>query len=279
MPLAAKIIFFFTNRFNWIVYLVAQRYFNPFTMKINHALRCTMLLVFFGNLVMAQGDTQPGLYEDLRNLYMDQKYEKLISKAAHYVENEKTRKDAAPYLYLSKAYFEISQNEEYAEKFPQDRAFRNALKWASKYRRRDVEGRLYRENDFYFNALKKAALAEAASYLSEQKFSQAKRYYDAICDFDPDNAGAWLMLGSCEIQMRATQEAKLSFLEAGKRMQSLGSVELSSTDQNLLRKGVLTYAEILINNNMGDSAQATLKLAEPILEGDAEFDMYFKKVD
>ena len=97
-------------------------------------------------------------FEDLRILYMDEKYEKLIGKATGYVENDKTRKNPAPYLYLSKAYFEISQIEKYNEDYPPEKAFRNAMKWASKYRRKDKEGILYYENDMYFQELKKMAV-------------------------------------------------------------------------------------------------------------------------
>ena len=52
----------------------------------------------------AQGD-----YEDLLVLYVDEDYEKCISKAERYTERDQTRRDALPFLFLSMCYFEISK--------------------------------------------------------------------------------------------------------------------------------------------------------------------------
>ncbi len=218
-------------------------------------------------------------FDDLRVLYMDQKYEKLISKAENYVESDKTRKSADPYLYLSKAYYEMSRLEEFNEKYPPDKAFRDAMKWASKYRRKDPEGALFDENDFYFNELKKSAMEEAGGLMSDQKYSRAKRFYDGICDFDPNDAGAWLMLGYCQMQIRAMQEAKLAYIEAGKVLHTRPMDNLNSTERTLLREGTINYAEYLMNESMRDSARVLVNLVKPALEGDSEYDALAGRVN
>ncbi len=214
-------------------------------------------------------------FEDLRILYMDEKYEKLISKGTSYAENDKTRKSPEPYLYLSKAYFEISQLEKYNEDYPPEKAFRNAMKWAAKYRRKDKEGVLYRENDMYFQELKKSAMNEAAGLMSDEKYSRAKRYYDGICDFDPEDAGAWLMLGYCQLKIRNVTEAKMNYKQAGVVLNTRDMTSLTSTERNLLLEGVLNYSEYLTSEGMRDSARTTLELAHPALEGDSEFLMHY----
>lgn len=244
-------------------------------MKLNIQIICTAAFIFVAGFAKAQEDE----FEDLRILYMDQKYEKLISKAEAYVDKDKTRKSPEPYLYLSKAYFEMSQLEEYNEDYPPDKAFRDALKWASKYRRKDKEGEIYDENDFYFQELKKSAIEEAGGLMSDQKYSRAKRYYDGITDFDPNDAGAWLMLGYCQMQMRSMQEAKLTFVEAGKVLNSANMDKLNSTERKLLLDGVINYSDYLIQEGMKDSARTTLDLAKPALDGDSEYEMYLDKVN
>ena len=244
-------------------------------MKLNIQIVCLAVFVFAAGFAKAQEDE----FEDLRILYMDQKYEKLISKAESYVDKDKTRKSPEPYLYLSKAYFEMSQLEEYNEDYPPDKAFRDALKWASKYRRKDKEGEIYDENDFYFQELKKSAIEEAGGLMSDQKYSRAKRYYDGITDFDPNDAGAWLMLGYCQMQMRSMQEAKLTFQEAGKVLNTANMDKLNSTERKLLLDGVINYSDYLIQEGMKDSARTTLDLAKPALDGDSEYEMYLKKVN
>ncbi len=218
-------------------------------------------------------------FDDLRVLYMDEKYEKLISKAERYADDDDLRKSPEPYLYLSKAYYEISQLEEYNEKYPPEKAFRNALKWAAKYRRKDPEGALFEENDLYFTELKKSAITEAGGLMSDQKYSRAKRYYDSICDFDPEDAGAWMMLGYCKVEMRNVREADMDFKEAGKVLHTRDMASLNSTERKLLREGVLTYSDYLVEQGKKDSARTTLDLAKPTLEGDAEFMMYYNKLN
>lgn len=244
-------------------------------MKVNIQIVIAAVFVFVAGFAKAQEDE----FADLRILYMDQKYEKLISKAEGYVAKDKTRKSPEPYLYLSKAYFEMSQLDEYAEKYPPDKSFRDALKWASKYRRKDKEGNIYDDNDFYFNELKKSAIEEAGGLMSDQKYSRAKRYYDGITDFDPTDAGAWLMLGYCQLQMRSMQEAKLTYQEAGKAMYTANLEKLNSTERKLLLNGVINYADYLIEEGMKDSARTTLDLARPALDGDSEFEMYLQRVN
>ena len=243
-------------------------------MKFKIQIVIAAAFVFVAGFAKAQEDE----FSDLRILYMDQKYEKLISKAESYVEKDKTRKSPEPYLYLSKAYFEMSQSEEFADKYPPDKAFRDALKWASKYRRKDKEGEIYDENDFFFNELKRSAIEEAGGLMSDQKYSRAKRYYDGITDFDPNDAGAWLMLGYCQMQMRSMQEAKITFVEAGKVLRTANMDKLNSTERKLLLNGVINYSDYLIEEGMKDSARTTLDLAKPALDGDSEYEMYLKKV-
>jgi hypothetical protein len=234
-----------------------------------------MGLLLLAGKISAQDDSE---FEDLRNLYMDEKYEKLIAKGEKYVADDDTRKNADPYLYISKAYYEISRLEQYNEDYPPEKAFANALKWASKYRKKDPEGALFAENDLYFRELKETAMQEAAGFMSDGKYSRAKRYYDAICKFDPEDPGAWLMLGYSQIQMKSMTESKLAFKEAGNVLHSIDVTRLNSVERKLLLLGTMNYSEYLVEESMRDSARATLNLAAPALEGDAEFDQMVKRV-
>ncbi len=227
-----------------------------------------ILALGFAQASFAQED-----FEDLRILYMDGDYEKLIKKAERYTDKDDTRKSADPYLYLSKAYYEISKSEEFNEDYPPDKAFRDALKWAKKYRRKDAEGALFAENDLYFRELKESALREAAGQMAEEKYSRARRYYDAISDFDPEDPGAWLMLAYCQMKERNVRESEMSYTEAGRVMHAIDMSKLNSVERRLLLEGVLNYSDYLVSEGKKDSARTTLNLAAVALEGDNEFDM------
>ncbi len=243
-------------------------------MDLNKRISILIALICMSLLCNAQKDE---LFEDLRNLYMDEKYEKLITKGEKYLANDDTRKDPTPYLYLSKAYYEISLQEEYAKDYPPEKAFTSSLKWASKYRKKDPDGTLFRENELFFDELKKAAMGEAAGLMSDQKYSRAKRYYDAICKFDPEDIGARFMLGYCLHQMKAAMEASIALKEAGRLMHTVNMEGLSSGDKKILREGVVRYSDYLLEAGMRDSARVTLQLAEAVLAGDSEYDMLVRR--
>ena len=241
-------------------------------------IRFSLILFCLAFLSFSLSAQDEGEFEDLRILYMDGKYEKLLGKAERYTDKDDTRKDPTPYLYLSKAYFEMSRLEEYAEDYPPEKCFRNSLKWASKYRRKDKDGSLFAEHDLYFRELKESAIIEAGGLMSDQKYSRAKRYYDAICDFDPEDPGAWLMLGYCKVQIRNVREAQIDFEKAGEVLHTRDLSTLNSVERKLLREGVFTYSDYLVEQSMRDSARTTLELVKPVLEGDNEFDMKYSKL-
>jgi hypothetical protein len=227
------------------------------------------------NPVQAQKDED---YEDLRKLYMDEKYEKLISKGEKYLGDSDTRKEPEPYMFLSKAYYEISRMEDMHEDFPPDKAFANSLKWATKYRKKDPEGVLYLENEIFFEELKKSALEEAAGFNADQKFSRAKRFYDSITKFDPNDAGAWLLLGLTQIEMRSMMEASMSFKQAGVVLHAIDVGAVNAQDRKTLMWGGIDYGQYLINEGQKDSARTTLDLLAPALQGDNQFDALYRKV-
>jgi len=238
-----------------------------------------LLLSIFTMSFSFCGFSQDEEFEDLRILYMDGEYEKLIKKSERYTDKDDTRKSAQPYLFLSKAYYEISMDEKYHEDYRPDRAFRDALKWAKRYRRYDPEGALFEENDLYFRELKESAFRSAAAQMAEEKYSRARRFYDAIADFDPEDPGAWLMLGYCQTQERNVREAELSFAEAGKVMTNRDLTTLNSVEKDIFLQGVLQYSDYLLKESMRDSARTTMQMAVPALEGDPEFDTAYQKLN
>jgi len=77
-------------------------------------------------------------FDKLVFLYIDGKYVKCANLGLKYTEDDKLRRDPIPYLYVSMSMFEISRIEALSEKHPN--AFKNSLKYAYKYRKKDKNG-------------------------------------------------------------------------------------------------------------------------------------------
>lgn len=215
-------------------------------------------------------------FDDLLILYVDEKYEKLISKAEGYTENDNYRKNPEPYLYLAKAYYEMSIKEEYAEDYP--KAFRTALKYAAKYRKKDKDLALWAENENFFEALRETSMEEAEMYLSEQDYSKASRVYDGIVEFDPEDIGAQFLYGYTLFKMNRQGEADVAIKEGSRLMSERDISDLDEVQLNLHRNGLIYYSEYLYENGRADSARVVMKLGNPYFKEDNEFRLMYEDV-
>ncbi len=253
------------------------------------ALITLLLLLVSGFVTHAQREElKYKEYEDLLILYMDEKYEKIISKC----EGgglfpgiiEKERKQPMPYLYLSKAYYEISKMEEYKNHEDYRRAFKEAMKYAGRFVDKDERQEMIGDHQRYLSNLRKDAF-EKAQVLYEQaqyeprNYRMARYYYDKVADFSPKDPSPLYMSGLTEIKQGIGRQAERTFQEAGKKLNALGAIdELQDEQQELLTFFFREYSEHLMDEGMQDSAKATLELGYPLLEKDEEFMKEYQKV-
>ena len=230
------------------------------------------LVATFGirNSATAQDKPQKNPWDDLLILYVDEKYDKLLTKAESYTNADKTTKEPMPYLYASKAYYEMSKNEKYAKDYPPEKALKAALKYAAKYRKKDKEGQYFDDNKDYFDELKEVTLEEAENLVMKEDWIKAKRNYDAITDFDPADAGAWMLLGYVNLKQNIT-EGKLNIKKSAELFRSLDFKSLSYIDKRCVKFGLINYAQFLKTKGLADSARTTLNLGLPYLKDDKEY--------
>lgn len=221
--------------------------------------------------------TQAQEFEDLLNLYIDEKYEKLTQKAYNYTQNDKYRKNPIPYIYCSMGYYEMSKDMSYMEDYP--RAQNDALKYAIKFRKKDKKLEHWDDHQDYISELRTTVLEDAENQLGTEKtIKKAHKIYRYLTDLDPSDGAAWLMRGYCEARMRMVTEAgKHVNKKAGTIILGLNKIEdLHEEQQNLMKFGLITYSGYLLDNGMTDSAKTVIDLGFKWFEED---DAYKKKYD
>lgn len=150
--------------------------------------------------------------DELKVLIADEKHTKCADKAEKYME-KKHKDDPVVYIYASIACLRISQNTELREEFP--KAFKDALKYAAKYRRKDENGSVYNQYISHFEEMKKIITEEVENYLLEDDKAKMYKAYkksaslvEKITDMDPNDRGALLLLGILEIGAKNSSEGK-----------------------------------------------------------------------
>lgn len=218
-------------------------------------------------------------YDDLLILYVDGNYEKLISKAEKYTDDSDTRRDPRPFLYISMAYFEISKNEELSEDYP--KAFRDALKYASKFSKKDKENEYFREHRDYLDELRSEAMREADLFMADNDvrgMSQAARIYKYLVDIDPNDVGSVMMYSAVLYKINRRGEADLLMRELGPKLTDIDFDDMSPDQQEMLKFGMIHYSNYLKDQGMADSARVTMNLGHPYFKDDNEFRLSYEEI-
>ena len=208
-------------------------------------------------------------YEDLWVLYIDEDYEKLEKKAVSLTENDKTRKEAMPYLFAAMANYEMSKDEKYAEAYP--KAFKDACKYAARWRKKDKEGVYVYDNKDFISELRESAMEEAEGYLEDGSYSKAKSYYKYMTEFGPEDPGSWLVY--------ALVQKKLN--DFGGNQESLGLFEetmanvskLDKVSMRLLKYALIRYSEDLYREGKKSDAKAMMSKGKDHFADDKEFNV------
>jgi hypothetical protein len=203
-----------------------------------------------------------GMDFKLEKLYNEEKWEDLGHKALTMTEDDKYKKDPEPFLYLSMAFFKISQSDDAKLKTEYPKALADAVKYATKFRSKDKDGVWYNDNKDYFDELKKTAIAEALPFVDDDK-----KRRNAITSFKnlskavPEDYNILFYKGVLETMARNEAEADRNIIDA---MSGLAKsyadpkYKPSKASAHLLEDGMTRWADILIQKSFADSARKTL---------------------
>ncbi len=215
----------------------------------------------------AQTDNE---YDDLLELFVDEKYERLLYKAEDYTLKDKTKKDPLPYLYLSMAFYELSKLEEKQEEFP--KAFKNALKYAGKFVKKDKKMNYVTDSEDYFADLRKDAMEEAENQMINEKWTKAKGSYKYLVNLDPKDPGAKLYMAFATFKMRSVREATTMMDEAIAILDERDLSTLGSEQKSLLKNAIIALVEWPENGEYREKIKTVLDKSKEFLAGDKEFD-------
>ena len=203
-------------------------------------------------------------YQDLLLLYVDEKYDKCYDKAVKYTGNDKTKKDALPYLYASMALFEMSRDHAYVDDFP--KAFKESLSYAAKYRKKDIEDAYKEDSQEYIEKLKMVVVEEVENYLMEgtdKGYSKSVSLIKKIKDIDRKDYGAYLLWGLLETLNGNKTEGRKIVSEGFDKINTIGTDvqfgDLTESEQYYLRLSLMEYAKFQ-NEKDPEGAKETISI-------------------
>jgi len=203
-----------------------------------------------------------GMNYKLEKLYMAEKYEDVAYKGEGMIENDKYKKDPEIYLYISMAWYEISEmnDEKMEEEYP--KALRDAFKYAARFVKKDREGVWFEDNADFFEDLKKAGIVEAAQWIDDdRKRRNAVSTYKYMTKAAPEDWNLLFFKGVLEHMNRNVGQAERDIqLAMGNLITKYENPKYrpSKASAPVLENGLLRYTDIMMELNYADSAKKTI---------------------
>lgn len=199
-------------------------------------------ILFLSQKLIAQN------YMDLLVLIADEKYEKCLFKCEKLMANEKTKKEALPYLYASMSYYEMSRDHKFKDDYP--KAFKNTLSYLGKYRKKDKSYEYKEDAEEFIEKIKFILLEEIENYALEGTEKSAKKtasLMKKVISFDPDDYGARLIQGLNYILSKNKTEGKKVVAEALDLIKKIGTDvefgDMTESQQAYLKFALMQYAK------------------------------------
>lgn len=249
------------------------------------------LLILVMTTILSAKAQRPD-YEDLDIYFAEQEYEKVISKSLKYTQADDSRKDALPYLFLSKANYIISlgEDQELLEDFP--RSYKDAIKYASKAIQKDNDERtMYYENLSHFTTLKTAIFEDVRNLVSGGEYGKLAGTLPLMDKLEKNEIGIAFLKAVAKYHrgdksgFRNDQTKAFELLDA---MES-GSLIISDDDEielaekkeidrEVFKFGVVQYAKLLVQMDEISDARSVLGKIKQLYEMDEDFMEEYNKI-
>ncbi len=226
-------------------------------------------------------------FPELLNHYINEEYEKIIKKAEEGTMfskaiTDKHRRQPLPYVYLAKAYYEISKIEKYQEKY--SRAFKQALTYAGRFVDRDEKKKFIDDHARFLAQLRRESMEVASMHYEKgeqqkRQYRKARYYYKKMQGFSPGDPSPHYMEGLTWVKQGLARQARRPFKKANELYSKLDSLgELKKDQRELFKFFTKEYSRHLLEEGMRDSAQTVLKKTDGYFRNDEEFMKQYNKV-
>lgn len=226
-------------------------------------------------------------YPELLNLYMDGDYEDIIKKVEEggmfsKAITEKARQQPLPYVYLAKAYYEMSKIDKYSEKY--SRAFKNCLRYTARFVQRDEKKKFIDDHARFLAQVRRECMQIGKMHYEKgtqekRQYRKARYFYEKMQDFSPGDPSPYYMEGLTWIKQDVSRQAKRAFKKGHELYDELSSVsDLEKDQQDLFKFFSKEYSRYLLKEGMRDSARTVIKKTNGQFKDDEDFMEHYNKV-
>lgn len=211
-------------------------------------------------------------FDDLKILYADGNYEKLVKEAEKYCNSDDTKKDPMPHIWLAKGYYKISISGNDDPEFKN--AYKDALGAMSKFLKNDKDGtaRLDDDNAEFLDLMQSSLMEQIDNELTIENYRKAYSWVIKYKKISDNIIGEMYLEGACKFRTDDKSSAFTLWRDAEKQISEVTSTQdWSETDLKILKVGVLESAECLVAVRQVEKAKALLNKVAHLFEDDEDF--------
>ena len=224
--------------------------------------------------------SQAPKYDDLKILYADANYEKLAKVASGYTENDKTKKDVLPYIWLAKGLYKVSLSGTDNEDFKN--AYKDAISALGKgikYDLKETDGAIISEHSEFIELFQKSLFEvidnELTSGSAQKAYGWAVRYNKIT----QNEAGIKYVMGVCKYKAEDKTTARSLWQEADAILKTVESIQTwSEADKSMLKIGILRSAAALNDSRQQDKARELLNKVAHWFENDDDWKARYDEI-
>lgn len=242
-------------------------------------------------------DYNAGNYDVLNVLFVDEKYEKLLKVAEKYTMKDATKEDAEPYLWLAKALYAMSKDENYTNDDKYKKAYNDALTWLGKYykkeekvkkdkmkglseedaeRIKNEKSELYIVHTEFFIEIKRSLYEQIDTEIGSGNYAKAIGLISKLSKVSPDNIAKDFLVGACNFQKGDKTTARDNWKLADAELLKLKEehfLNWEKPDKMFLALGLVETAKCHVKAKKPDVAKIMLTKYKDWFE---DFDFYIE---
>lgn len=216
-------------------------------------------------------------YNDLRILYADGNYEKLVRASEKYTLNDKTKTDPLPYMWMARGLYKVSLSGTDKEEYKN--AYKDAIGVLGKSIKYDKSGDVQREYAEFFDEFKGSLVEAIKNELDAGNFKGASPWVLKYFKLNLKSPGAKYLDGVCKFRNSDKSGANTAWKEADLIMKEITDISSwSQADKDLLMLGAMYVADCYVSIKQVDKAKAILGKVAQWFEADETFKAKYDEI-
>ncbi|WP_294673898.1 hypothetical protein [uncultured Fluviicola sp.] len=216
-------------------------------------------------------------YNDLRILFADGDYEKLVRASEKYTMNDKTKSDPLPHMWMGRGLYKVSLSGSDDEKYKN--AYKEAIGEVGKSIKYDKDGSVQAEYAEFYDEFKNSLVEMIRNEIDVKDYRKASTWIIKFYKINMSSIGAKYLDGVCKYRNSDKGGANTAWKGAETMLKNV--TDISGWDQaekDLLMMGVIQTAECYLSAKQTDKAKAVMGKVAQWYENNEDFKAKYDQI-